>query len=381
MEKLERRHDIDWMRTLAVLMLFIFHTARIFDTYEPFYIKNSQVSAALTYIIIDTIAPWFMPLFFLLAGASTCFAMRFRSGGQYAKERFKRLLIPFIFGMLVIIPPQPYIGLLNHSDYAKSILQYYPNFFRIIPADLDGYYLGGFTMGHLWFIFYLFVFSLVALPLFLYLRRESGVQLINRIASLFTRNGMIFLLAIIPMIMLWIIGFKPNPLYYITFFIYGYILAADKRFWEAIDRHKAIALSLGVLYHIYIQIIKYALHIKMPDWLILIHKALYGFVPWLILIAMLGYGKKYLNFSNRFLKYTAKASYPFYTLHQTLIIAIGFYVVQWGSNVLVKYFVIVFASFVVTTLLYDLLVKRIKVLRFLFGMKPKKKLTAASTPP
>ncbi len=367
----ERRYDIDWLRILAVLTLFIFHTARIFDIYQPFYAKNREVSAALTHIIIDTVFPWFMPLFFLLAGASTWYALGFRSGGGYARERFKRLLIPFVFGMLLLIPPQPYYGLLSHSSYAGSFLKYYPDFFRIIPQDLDGYYLGGFTMGHLWFIFYLFVFSLLLLPLFLYLRRESGKGVINRLAAITTRPGMILLLAVLPMIMSWLINFYPNPLYFATFFIYGYVLASDERFWEAIDRHRTVALVLGVSYHLFVQFIKYMLPLEIPDWLIAIHKILYGFVPWLLLIAILGYGKRYLNFSNGFLRYAAEASYPFYILHQTVIIVIGFYLVQWDIHLMYKYIVIVIASLVATAILYDLMIKRINVMRFFFGMKPK----------
>lgn len=367
----ERRYDIDWLRILAVLTLFVFHAARIFDIYGPFYAKNKEVSAALTHIIIDTIFPWFMPLFFLLAGTSTWYALGFRSGGAYARERFKRLLIPFIFGMLLLIPLQSYYGLLNHSSYAESFLEYYPDFFRVIPQDLDGYYLGGFTMGHLWFIFYLFVFSLLVLPLFLYLRSEGGTVVINRVAAIITRRGMILLLAVPPMIMSWLINFYPNPLYFITFFIYGYLLASDERFWEAVDRHMAVALVLVVSYHLFVQVMKYVLTSEIPDWLIAIHKILYGFAPWLLLIAILGYGKRYLNFNNGFLRYAAEASYPYYILHQTVIVVIGFYVVQWDIHLLYKYIVIVIASLVATAFLYDLMVKRINVMRFLFGMKPK----------
>ena len=112
--KPQRRWDIDWLRFLAVLLLFPRHTARIFDIGEEFYAKNDQTSKALTYFI-DYLKPWHMPLFFLLAGASTWFALRFRSGGSYTRERVKRLLVPFIFGVLVIVPPQSYLGLRNHS--------------------------------------------------------------------------------------------------------------------------------------------------------------------------------------------------------------------------------------------------------------------------
>jgi hypothetical protein len=90
--KPERRYDVDWLRVLAVLLLFPYHTARIFDTFDNFYVKNDQLSQALTYIIAYA-NPWHMPLLFLLAGAATYFALRFRSGGQYALERFKRLLV------------------------------------------------------------------------------------------------------------------------------------------------------------------------------------------------------------------------------------------------------------------------------------------------
>ena len=108
-----RRADIAWLRILAVLLLFPFHTARVFDIWEEFYVKNDQLSTALTYFIAF-MEPWHMPLLFLLAGAASWFALGRRSGGRYAGERAKRLLVPFIFGLLVLIPPQSYLGLLSH---------------------------------------------------------------------------------------------------------------------------------------------------------------------------------------------------------------------------------------------------------------------------
>ena len=124
--KPERRHDIDWLRVLAVGLLFPFHTARIFDTWNNFYAKSDQVSAALTHIFIGSINSWHMPLFFLLAGASTWFALGFRSGGQYVKERLKRLIVPLLFGTLVIVSPQTYVGALTYGEFAGSFFQYYP---------------------------------------------------------------------------------------------------------------------------------------------------------------------------------------------------------------------------------------------------------------
>ena len=231
--KPERRWDIDWLRVLAVLLLFPFHTARIFDVWGTWYVKNDQLSDALTYLV-GYMNPWHMPLFFLLAGASTWFALRFRSGGKYAVERVKRLLLPFLFGLLVLVPPQTYFGLRNHSNYSESFLQYYPRFFEMIPADMDGYFLGGFTLAHLWFIIYLFIISLVALPLFLLLNRKSGQRLVGWLAAFCSLPGTIFLLAVPIIVMGSITDFNPDPFYYLTLFILGYILMADARFGEAI---------------------------------------------------------------------------------------------------------------------------------------------------
>ncbi|WP_022663627.1 acyltransferase family protein [Desulfospira joergensenii] len=87
-----RRVDLDCLRVFAVLWLFPYHTARIFDISKSYYIQDDHLSAALTYILIDGIGPWHMPLFFLLSGSATYFALNFRSSQQYIKERFKRLL-------------------------------------------------------------------------------------------------------------------------------------------------------------------------------------------------------------------------------------------------------------------------------------------------
>jgi peptidoglycan/LPS O-acetylase OafA/YrhL len=224
-------------------------------------------------------------------------------------------------------------------------------------------------MGHLWFIAYLFGFSLIALPLFLYLRRESGQRVIDRLAGFFSRPGVIFLFAIPAMVTNYLLlDFYPNPIYFLTFFVYGYLLVADPRFQKAIDRHKVVALVLGVgLYVVWLSLL--TRDVITLNWLQPIPRDL---IAWFSLIALLGYGRQFLSFSNRFLRYAGEASYPLYILHQTVIVIIGYYVVQWNASVLVKFVTIVVASFVSTVALYDLLVKRTNVTRFLFGMRPKR---------
>ena len=376
--KSERRWDIDWLRLLVVLMLVPYHTARIFD-YDPFYVKNDQLTPALTYWFVRVGDAFAMQLLFLLSGAATWFALRRRSGRQYAKERLKRLLVPLIWGVLVLAPPNAYFALRNHSDYTGSFLDFYPRFFEISPEGIFLDFTGKFTLAHLWFIFLLFIFSLVALPFFLYLRnRESGRRLIGSLAALFARPVMIFLLAA-PILAIWLlIGLYPNPLlglaFYLIFFIYGYILIADERFGAALDRHRVIALILGPALYVVLGVIR--ANETMPEWLVTVYyRTLF---PWLTAIAVLGYGKRTLNVAPRrgpsalFLKYFGEGSYAFYLIHQPVLAFIGFYVVQWSTSVLVKYWTIAVATFVVTSILYEVLVRRVNVMRFLFGMRTRR---------
>jgi hypothetical protein len=134
-----RRHDLDVLRILAVLLLIPFHSARVFDTFDPFYVKNEQTSDALSWAIVAFLNPWHMPLLFVLAGAATWFALRHRSPRAYAGERVKRLLVPFLFGIAVIVPPQAYRALLHAGRPHAS------PFRRLLTAEGD---LSGYTVLH-----------------------------------------------------------------------------------------------------------------------------------------------------------------------------------------------------------------------------------------
>ena len=370
-KKPDRVYYIDWLRILAVLLLIPFHTARIFDIWEPFYAKNAETSAALSYGIIGFMNSWHMPLLFLLAGSSTWFALGFRNGGQYAGERLKRLVIPLVFGVLVIVPPQAYLARMQNQNYADSYWQFLPDYFQV-RGDLSGY-TGLFTLGHLWFVLLLFFFALIALPLFLYLKGDSGRQFISRLASFCDRPGMILLLFFPILISLALpdLGGK-IPFYYITFFIYGFILMADARFRDILERNRRPALVLAIATSIGALLLSVTGY-NPPRFSIgdITFATLRTFCTWSWLLALVGLGQRYLNVNHRWLPYASQAAYPFYILHQTVIVTIGYYVVQWNIPLLPKFLIIASGALVVTLLAYDLLVQRTNVTRFLFGMKPR----------
>ncbi|HEX2910126.1 MAG TPA: acyltransferase family protein [Chloroflexia bacterium] len=374
-DKPARNFALDWLRVGAVLLLFPFHTAVIFDIWDAFYVKNNELSRALSYSIIDLFSPWQMSLLFVLAGGASWYALSFRTGGQYLSERFKRLFIPLFFGLVVIVPVQVYYAGFQNPDYNRSFFQFYPSFFTLGPGDLTGFKGNGFTPGHLWFILYLFIFSLIALPLFSWLRRKSGQIFIARLAAICHKPGVIFL----PGVILMLIAALPlpdmggkNPFYFFSLLLIGYLLVADSRFSQELERQRWIALGLAVLTSLGLVMYRLLnLDFSGLSPLSVLHFFLFYFTGWCWVMTFLGFGQRYLNHNHRALQYLNEASYPTYILHLPVVVVIGYYVVQWDLPLLIKFGLIMVAALAVTYLIFELLVRRFNPVRFLFGMKPR----------
>ncbi len=369
----ERRYDIDWLRVLAMFTIFIYHNARFFS-YEDWHVKNNQLDFGMS-VFVAIVDQWIMPLFFILSAISAYYALDFRNNRLYINERFKRLVIPLVFGIFVIVPPQIYIERVSHSQFAGSFVQFFPHYF-------DGLYAfgGNFAwMGvHLWYLEILFIFSVLTLPLFRFLKKETMRNFISRIANVFKKTGMIFLLALPIAFMEMLVNLQPEGIgirdfggwslfTYLIFFITGYLIASDMRFKEIIERHRKIALPLGVITFISGFFLLEAGHSSRTY----LFAFLRAFNSWFWLIAILGFGSKYLNFNNSLLKYSNEAVLPFYILHQTIIVIVGFYIANWNVGIIMKYLILSTVSFVLIIGLYDLLIRRVNILRFLFGMKVK----------
>jgi len=323
-----------------------------------------------------------MPIFFILAGASIYYALKFRTAGGFTKERTLRILIPIIIlGWFIISPPQVYLERLSHGDFSGNFFQfYYPHYFNGI------YGIGGnfaFVSMHMWFLWLLFVYSLILLPLFLPSKR-TGKSLGFRLTTLFEKPWTL----VVPVLLLavsevllnslgdlvsW--GGGWNHLSYLLFFIGGYMMFSNARIQENIKKYAVIALTAALVLQALHYLAEFGvIKIDIPD-----SQAAYMGIQifdtlrsWLFIIAILGFGSRFLNFNNRFLGYANEAVLPFYILHQTIILIIGFFVVQWSMGIAPKYFIITTSSFIAIMAIYELLVRRINVLRFLFGMRLRK---------
>jgi len=375
-----RLYYLDWLRVLSIFAVFFFHNARFFDEFTDWVVRNDTTGIGPT-IIVAFFNGWIMPFFFVLAGAGSYFALRFRSSGQFAGERTLRLLIPLIFGMFIIVVPQAYFGGVSHGEQLGGY-----NFFQLYGLYLQN--LPELEWFHLWFLAYLFVFSLVALPIFLPFGKAAK-SVIARAAGVLVKPWtllpvLVILIAVIDVLIL-PTGFWGNRytggwniLSYIFFFILGYLLFSDTRLLEIVKRFRWYFLGAGIIlsglaFFFVDQFVEAESYFGTASYN-LAH-LVRSMNSWAWMLAFIGVAARFLNFNNSFLGYASEAVLPFYVLHQTVIISIGFYIVQWDMGVTSKYFIIAATSFIGIMAIYELLVRRINILRFLFGMRLKKKVS------
>ena len=393
----ERRYDVDWLRIIAMLAVFIFHCTRFFDP-EGWHLKNPEQSELLFISMRGLIWTWAMELFFLLSGVGTWYSLSSRRAWPYVWERVKRLLIPpYTAGLFVLLPIQLYFELFTNSGYSG-------NFWQFIPRYVARFNLPSITQwpstllpipfsGHLWFLQYLFLISLLSLPLLLYLKSEQGQRLVERLGGWCDSRGGIFLF-VIPL-SLAIIVFRPlfkgrfswaDLLWYAIFFVIGYMMAADKRFTVSVRRHGWICLVLWIVGFagagLMVSVLGYDPYPgKEPFSLVFVlFQIVWTITSWSAVVFVLSIGARYLNTDNRFLVYGNEAVLPFYLFHQTIILCVGWYVIRWDMGLLIKLLIIAAVSFPLIMILYELFVRRFNIVRFFFGMRPKKKPLATTVP-
>jgi Acyltransferase family len=374
-----RRYDNDWLTVLATLTIFLFHCARFFN-YEDWHVKNNQLDESLS-VFVAVVAQWIMPLFFVLSGISSYYSLTSRSGARYIRNRFQRLVIPLIFGTFVLlIPVQVWIERFSHAQFDGSFIEFYPLYFQ----GLYGFGGNFAWMGlHLWYLEILFAFTLFTFPFFVLLGKARGQEMISEAAAFFEKRGAILLLGIPLFLMEWLVNLQPKGVgirdfggwslfSYFVVFVTGFLVAFDLRYREAMERSRYVSLTLGLLTTVFMfffpidltplgYFAKYSVTVFARS-----------FNSWFWLVAILGFGSRYLNFDNEVLNYAREAALPFYILHQTVIVVIGLCFASWETSVMLKYLALSASAFTVITAMYELFIKRVNVIRFLFGMTVRK---------
>lgn len=373
----KRQYYIDWIRVLAFCILIFFHSGMFFVSWG-WHVKNNEISHVMEYPM-EWLHLWRLPLLFFISGVGVSFAMKSRTGWQFVGERTKRLLLPLIFGIFIIVPPQIYFERLQSGQFNGSYISFYPNVFDFIP-----YPKGDFSWHHLWFVAYLWVFSLLCTPLFLWLKSENATKTIASIKTKFTNIWGLLLLSVIPMIIYWTLKDKwpvTNNLFSdwynftlsLTIFMYGYLIGTNQQSWDIMEKHRLVLLGTGT-FIIAFRICYDAIFGSIPEdlpFMPFINGMLTMVSLWTTILGICGFARHYLNFKNRFLTYSTEAVYPFYILHQTITVAIGFHIADLNLNVWVKLLILVLGTFGFSLFIYHFLIRPFNFIRLLFGVKSK----------
>lgn len=387
----QRRYDIDWLRAIATLAVFFFHCARFFGG-GSWHLQNDQESMVAT-VFIGLLDLWIMPFFFLLSGVGSWYALESRSNGQYVGQRIKRLLVPlYTVGLFILVPPQLYFEVVTHEGWTRGFWESIPFYLRSLPGELvpdyfrDPSFLVPYTFtGHLWFLRYLFLISLVTLPLLRFLKTEAGQRWIDRLAAWSARRGGAILwgpamtMAVVLLLSRgWFQAMRSwaDFFVYTIFFVVGYIIPADQSFTDSIKRYGWLALALGLVGFGTEGIFLFALDYGYPgnetfSLLYVPFQIIMGITRWSWVVFLLSMGARFMNQNTGALTYSTEAVLPFYLLHQTVILIVGWFVIPWNVTILVKYVIIASVAFPLIMVIYEGLVRRFNLLRFLFGMPPK----------
>ncbi|GAA1017608.1 hypothetical protein Aple_023850 [Acrocarpospora pleiomorpha] len=395
----ERRTELDAIRALVVVGLVFFHSALVFDTRDDYYVKNAETTDA-TMIVAGLGMVWAMPALFLVAGLGSWHSLRRRGAGGFATERLLRLGVPLVFATLTIIPVPQWLRLRADPAYHESYLQFLPQFFNI-HLDLSDFpfIVAGehFETGHLWFVEMLLAYALLLALALRWLPRDLGHRIRDRLAVTVAPRGAVLLLPAIPIALITALHGMEEAFAgwsrwaYLLFFLYGFVLASDDRFRTAMRRDATLALVAGLI----------LFSIGTPGFLTMAgtpgadpltdmtalaigSRVLFGAAGWCCVVAILGLLDRRRSartsapdpephprggLGTRLYGYLATAVLPLYILHQPIVVAVAYVVIRWDAPMVLKYLTIVTASLTLTVAAYDLLVRRTRPTRFLFGMR------------
>jgi glucan biosynthesis protein C len=382
METKTRETYLDWLRILSILGVLIFHSAMPYVAEDNWHIKNAETS----YLMMESnmfLHLFRMPLLFFISGTVSYYMMRRRTTLGFIGLRIRRLFIPLLAGMLIVVPPQVYMERVSQG-YTGSFWQWYPDIFNFVP-----YPKGSFSWHHLWFIAYLFLYDLMLAPLFAWWMSPKSDNFKAKMGHL--AKGYRVYILMLPGIIWYALLSRQQPEtndivhdgcyfgYWLFFLVAGFICIFQPKLMDSLQRNRRLSLTIGFLAIIFLNYLRWNKiepgHANWPfetqfSWYCF--DALKPLVAWTWVFALIGYGKQYLNRKHTVLNYLNQAVYPFYILHQTVIVVLVYYFVQLpNESILSKYIYTLGTTFFISVLTYHLLIRPFAIMRFLFGMKPK----------
>jgi glucan biosynthesis protein C len=378
-----RRADIDLLRVAATLLLFWFHTNKMFDV-SPFYHVKNDVGVPALEVATYAVHFWHMPLFFALAGWSAFHSLAQRGRRRYTEERKQRLLLPLLAALLWMMPILKYFEMrsgfsLGVTGYRVLETLWEGGFFAFLP-----YYFTHpleWTWSHMWFLAYLFTFSLLYRPLMLHWIEDGERWAPGRRSAGVWTPLLLLCLIQTTLRLVWPGGLNlvndwANFAFYSTFFLAGFLLARHPGWQQALDRERwsAVAIALAANVAMY----GYWLATDGQPWpddpslaavlALLPVLALTAVAAYATVVALLAFAHRWAARRGRLLAYLAEASMPLYVLHQLVLTVCGFYLLRSDLPLPTKYLCILAMGLAVTLAVYHSLVRPNPYLRPLFGL-------------
>ncbi|MDH5823974.1 acyltransferase family protein [Luteimonas sp. RD2P54] len=373
-----RRHDIDALRVLAFALLILYHCGMFYVADWGWHIKSAHVAEWLQWPML-MVNQWRMSLLFLISGLAVNFLLRRSAPGAFAWSRARRLLVPLLFGMAVVVPPQAYLQALSNGAFAGNYAQFLLHYFTFRPwppGAFDGSHVG-ITWNHLWYLPYLLAYSLLLAALLPLLRGRAGRALRERFRGL--RGWRLWLLPALPLaVATWLLSARfptthdlvqdwHSHAIYFAMFLYGYWIGADEELWAELKRRRWWLLAAALLaFAAFLWLLFNTRPGPTPA------RALFDLVQrlnaWTWILMVLGWGHHLLNRPFRWLAYASQAVYPWYVLHQTIIVVAGYWLAKLALGPVVEPALVVLATVAGCLLIHEYGIRRVRALRPLFGV-------------
>jgi hypothetical protein len=379
----ERRYDLDWVRIGAFMLLILYHVGMYYVTWD-WHVKSPDASTAIEPLMMLT-SPWRLSLLFLISGVATAYLLERQGNRGFLGSRSVRLLVPLVFGMVVIVPPQSYLEVVEKLAYPGS----YAEFWRLYITGYHGFCRGADclrvpTWNHLWFVVYLWVYTLL---LYVGVRVVPGSA--EKLRAFAERQlagmGVVFWpMAYLIAISVILANRFPethalvddwyNHAGYATIFLLGFMLAGTRTPWATIERVRWITLGCAVLgWGVLSALVgMYEAHFRPAQPLVvqalgLLYRTVRGAEQWLAILAVLGFARRHLSVDSAARRYLTTAVFPVYILHQTIIVVCAHALKPAHLYAPVEGLLLVLVTAAACFVGYEV-IRRVWVLRPLFGL-------------
>ena len=371
-----RRADLDWLRVLAFGLLIFYHAGMAWSGWS-WHITSTDTIDWLREGM-RFVNRWRMPLIFVVSGGAIMLALGTRSAGAFAVDRVKRLGVPLLFAMAVIVPPQVYLERLYRGQFTGSFLEWLPQAFAG-----GAYPNGNISWHHLWFLAYVLVLTFVLLPVFLWMRSPRGRQLFSAAGRSAARLGLQWLM-VLPLgaSSLWLAPVSHNTngligdwhglVYNGALLLCGAFLFGSADLLAALNRQRWLSFAVGIAAFAVLKVLFFDGAVRPAitagDRPLFAFLSALNTMAWLF--AILGFANRHLTKRPAFLGEATEAVYPFYILHQTVTVIVVYWLLRQGVAPVGGFVLAVLATFVGTAAIYVGLVRPLWFLRPLFGLKP-----------